>query len=194
TGYLDYIALTARRQLRGTGKQFHFFHEDALSNNGIIEYQISNASSIKEVWDVTDIFNVTKKVNASGTNFSFRSYMGERRKYVTIEPSDYYTPLRETQNMRITNQNLKGNIFKNQSGAFTDVDYLIITPTFLNSQAEKLAQFHRTRSGLVVKVVNLENIYQEFSSGKQDIGAIRNFIRYLYHNASSENKRVKYVN
>lgn len=194
TGYLDYIALTARRQLRGTGKQFLFFHEDALSNTGVIEYQISNASTIKEVWDVTDIYNVTKKVNASATSFSFTSYMGERRKYISVEPSDYYTPMRETQNMRVTNQNLKGTVFKNTSGAFTDIDYLIITPAFLNSQAEKLAQFHRNKSGLVVKVVNLENIYQEFSSGKQDIGAIRNFIRYVYHNASSEDKRVKYVN
>jgi hypothetical protein len=47
---------------------------------------------------------------------------------------------------------------------------------------------------LNVKVVNLENIYQEFSSGKQDISAIRNFVKYVYYNASTEEKRVKYLN
>ncbi|MGG7036473.1 MAG: type IX secretion system sortase PorU, partial [Flavobacterium sp.] len=39
-----------------------------------------------------------------------------------------------------------------------------------------------------------ESIYTEFSSGKQDIAAIRNFIKYVYFNASSPEKRVKYIN
>src|SRR5690606_26586552 len=72
--------------------------------------------------------------------------------------------------------------------------YLIITPAFLNSQAEKLANFHRGYSNLNVKVVNLETIYPEFSSGKQDVAAIRNFIKYVYNNASTPEARVKYVN
>src|SRR5690606_37657547 len=38
-----------------------------------------------------------------------------------------------------------------------------------------------------------DKIYEEFSSGKQDISAIRNFIRYVYNNASTESKRIKYV-
>src|SRR5690606_28703130 len=194
TGYLDYIAITARRQLRGIGKQFQFFYDEAQSNIGIIEYQINSANTIKEVWDVTDIFNVTKKENAANATFSFKANMGEKRKYIVVEPNDYYTPLRETQHMRVTNQNIKGDIFKDNNGNFTDVDYIIVTPAFLNAQAEKLANFHRNNSGLVVKVVNLENIYPEFSSGKQDIGAIRNFVRYVYHNASAPDKKLKFVN
>ncbi len=193
-GYLDYIALSARRQLRGTGKQFSFFYEEAQNNIGVIEYQISHANTIKEVWDVTDIFNVTRKENQNNNSFSFRAHMGEERKYIALEPNDYYTPLRESQSMRVTNQNLKGTVFRDNTGSFTDIDYLIITPAFLNSQAQKLANFHHNQSGLVVKVVSLENIYQEFSSGKQDIGAIRNFVRYVYHNASTPDNRVKYVN
>src|SRR5690554_3208626 len=194
TGYLDYIAITARRQLRGIGKQFQFFYDEAQSNIGLIEYQINSANTIKEVWDVTDIFNVTKKENAANATFSFKANMGEKRKYIVVEPNDYYTPLRETQHMRVTNQNIKGDIFKDNNGNFTDVDYIIVTPAFLNAQAEKLANFHRNNSGLAVKVLNLENIYQEFSSGKQDIGAIRNLMRYVYHNASQPDKRVKYLN
>lgn len=193
-GYLDYIAITARRQLRGINKQFSFFYDEAQNNIGIIEYQINFANTIKEVWDVTDIFNVTKKENSGNPTFSFKANMGEKRKYIALEPNDYYIPLRETQNMRVTNQNLKGDVFKDNNGSFADVDYIIVTPAFLNAQAEKLANFHRNNSGLVVKVVNLENIYQEFSSGKQDIGAIRNFIRYVYYNASQPDKRIKYLN
>ncbi|MGE4346539.1 MAG: type IX secretion system sortase PorU [Flavobacteriaceae bacterium] len=194
TGYLDYIAITAQRQLRGINKQFQFFYNDAQNNIGVIEYQISFANTITEIWDVTDIYNVTKKQNSGNTNFSFKANMGEKRKYVALEPNDFYTPLRERQSMRVVNQNLKGTVFKDNNGNYTDVDYLIITPAFLNAQAEKLANFHRNNSGLVVKVVNLENIYPEFSSGKQDIGAIRNFVRYVYHNASAPDKKLKFVN
>jgi hypothetical protein len=60
-------------------------------------------------------------------------------------------------------------------------------------QADRLANFHRTKSQLNVKVVTLESLYQEFSSGKQDVGAIRNFVKYVYQNASTEAKRLKYL-
>src|SRR5690606_30828294 len=192
-GYLDYIALTARRQLKGTGKQFQFRYDEAASHTGVIEYQLSNMNSVTQIWDVTDIYNITKKENSGNSAMNLKAFMGELRKYVVVEPSDYYTPSRE-QSPRVINQNLKGTVLKNNQGVFTDIDYPIITPAFLNTQAEKLADFHRNNSGLVVKVVNLENIYHEFSSGKQDIGAIKNFVRYVYHNASSPEKRVKYLN
>ena len=192
-GYLDYIALTARRQLKGTGKQFQFRYDEAASHTGVIEYQLSNMNSVTQIWDVTDIYNITKKENSGNSAMNLKAFMGELRKYVVVEPSDYYTPSRE-QSPRVINQNLKGTVLKNNQGVFTDIDYLIITPAFLNTQAEKLAAFHRNNSGLVVKVVNLENIYHEFSSGKQDIGAIKNFVRYVYHNASTPEKRVKYLN
>lgn len=59
---------------------------------------------------------------------------------------------------------------------------------------EKLANFHRNYSNLNVKVVFLENIYQEFSSGKQDVGAIRNFVKYVYDHAITPGNEVKYLN
>ncbi len=192
-GYLDYIILRSKRKLQGYGKQFRFQYDAAATIPGVGEYQFSNASTIDQVWDVTDIYNVVAVKNENQNNFSFRAGLGEIRKYIAIDRQDFFTPKKES-NARVANQNIKGTILKNSQGQFQDVDYLIITPAFLNSSAEKLAQFHRTNSNLVVKVVSLENIYQEFSSGKQDVGAIRNFVKYVYNNASSDNKRVKYLN
>lgn len=192
--WLDYIIIEAKRRLQGNGKQFRFRVNAADDNMGVIQYQFTEASGIKEVWDITDIYNVTKVVNEGGSNqFSFKSAMGEIRQYITVVPSDYYSPQRESR-ARVANQNLKGKIFDNANGQFQDIDYIIVTPANLNAAAEKLANLHRTQNGLNVKVVNLENIYEEFSSGKQDIGAIRNLVKYVYYNASSEDKRVKYVN
>lgn len=191
-GYLDYINIKARRNLQGFGKQFPFQFDQAASLTNIGEYQISNASSISQVWDVTDRFNVTKVENPTLGLFSFKANLGEVRKYIAFDNADYYSPLKDSKS-KVDNQNLKGTIFNNAQGVWQKIDYLIITPKFLNAQAEKLAAFHRSYSNLNVKVVNLENIYPEFSSGKQDIAAIRNFVKYVYFNAPIGD-RVKYLN
>ncbi|MFP5438419.1 MAG: type IX secretion system sortase PorU [Bacteroidia bacterium] len=191
--WLDFIAIDYKRRLRGTGSQYPFTYKTANAILGAIQYNFTEASSVAEVWDVTDVNNVTALANTTGATFSFKAVGGEVRNYVAVSDSDYYSPSREN-NARVTNLNLKGTVLKNAQGQFQDVDYLIITPRFLSASAEKLADLHRTYSGLVVKVVVTEDIYQEFSSGKQDPGAIRNFVKYVYNNASSVSKRVKYVN
>ncbi len=192
-GYLDYILLKSKRNLVGYGKQFPFQYDLASSSTQIGEYQISNASSIKQIWNVTDIYNVTQISNENQSVFSFKANFGSVQKYVAVDELDYYRPSSD-ERPKVGNQNLKGTIFNDASGQFKDIDYLIITPAFLKTQAEKLANFHRNYSNYNVKVVQLETIYQEFASGKQDIGAIRNFIKYVYFNASAPDKKVKYVN
>ena len=192
-GYLDYINITAKRKLLGTGKQFKFQYDLAGSTAGIVNYTIGNAASISQIWDVTDLYNVSKIENPNQATFSFKASLGEIRKYIALDPADYFTPLKENQS-KIANQNLKGTLFKNAQNSFQDIDYVIIAPKFLISQAEKLANFHRSYSNLNTKVIALENIYQEFSSGKQDIAAIRNCIKYIYENASAPEKKIKYVN
>ncbi len=191
--WLDYIAIECKRSLRGGNGQFRFRYNEAANNIGVIEYQFTGAGDINAIWDITDIYNAAQVAENSSNQFAFRANMGEVREYITVTSSGYLTPLRES-NTRVANQNLKGTIFNNAQGQFQDVEYLIITPEFLRNQAEELAGIHRTNSGMVVKVVTLEKIYQEFASGKQDIGAIRNFIKYVYNNASSDDNKVKYVN
>jgi hypothetical protein len=191
--FLDYINIKAKRELKGTGKQFRFQHDDAATLIGVGSFQISNAAAISQVWDITDIYAVSKTENNSQASFTFQANLGEIRKYIVVEPSDYFFPLKDPKS-RVDNQNIKGTVFKNAQNQFQDVNYLIITPKFLSTQAEKLANFHRSNSQMSVKVYTLENIYQEFSSGKQDIGAIRNFVKYVYFNASTPDKRVKYLN
>jgi hypothetical protein len=192
-GYLDKILLTAKRKLQGYGKQFQFQYDLSSANIGIANYTLANATGISEVWDVTDLQNATKIQNLNQASINFKANLGEIKKYVAIDPTDFYTPLKGS-TTKIDNQNIKGSIFKNPQGQFQDIDYVIITPHFLYTQAEKLANFHRSYSNLNVKVITLESIYQEFSSGKQDIAAIRNCIKYIYENASSSEKKIKYVN
>lgn len=192
--WLDYIILRTKRNLRGNGKQFRFRYNDAAGISGVGQYQLTNAAGISQVWDITNINDVVSVPNSGNqSQFTFKAPLGQIRQYIAVDPADYYTPLRESQ-ARVANQNLKGTIFNNSQGQFQDIDYIIVTPSEFKTQADRLANLHRTRSQLNVKVVTLENIYHEFSSGKQDIGGIRNFIKYVYYNASSADKRIKYVN
>lgn len=190
--YLDFIVLKWKRALAGSEGQFRFTYNDAATQDGIGNFQFANAASIAQVWDVTDIYNVTSIRNDSQPSFSFLSALGEVRQYAVVDKQDYLSPKRDGQS-KVANQNIKGTIFQD-GGQFRDIDYLIVTPKAFSTAADRLASFHRAHSGMNVKVVTTESLYPEFSSGKQDIGAIRNFVKYVYNNASAPDRRVKYLN
>jgi len=191
-GYLDYISLEATRALSFSGNQMRFKKNETAQSNGIGEYIVSNAANIKEIWEVTDGNNVRAKLNSGNSSISFKSALGTIRTFVAISNAGFHTPI-QANNSSVQNQDIKGRIFKNSQGNFQDIDYLIITPNANYNQAERLAQINRTRNNLNVKVVSLENIYSEFSTGNKDVSAIRNFVKYVYDNASNTDKRLKYL-
>lgn len=187
--YLDFLAIEATRSLEGTGGQFIFSNADVENMQGIGQYNFANASTYTSIWDVTDRTSITSVSNSeNASQLSFKSQMGSKRTFVAVHSSDFFVPLRENANAQISNQNIKGSILA--SGV---VDYLMITSEALRPQAEKLAAHNRNFRGLNVAVVNLEAIYNEFSSGKQDIGAIRNLARYVYENGGQGENQLKYL-
>jgi hypothetical protein len=192
-GYLDYISISATRALNFNKKQFQFNNTAVTFASGIGQYTLANASQVSEIWDVTDIYTVSNFENSdSASNLSFTSTLGMLKTYVAVTDLDYFEPKFDS-NTSISNQNIKGTVFLNNQGEFQDVDYIIIAPDNMLNQAERLAQINRTQYNLNVKVFGLNEIYNEFSSGNQDVGAIRNLVKYVYDNASSPDKKIKYV-
>lgn len=192
-GYLDYISIEATRALNFNKKQFQFKNSAVATASGIAQYTISNAAQISEIWDVTDIYNVTNVLNSDNqSNLSFTANMGVLKQYVAVTSLDYFEPKFDSKTT-VTNQNIKGTIFLNANGQFQDVDYIIVAPDNMLTQAERLAQINRTQYNLNVKVFGLNEIYNEFSTGNQDVGAIRNLVKYVYDNASTPSKRLKYL-
>ncbi|MDW5290459.1 type IX secretion system sortase PorU [Formosa sp. PL04] len=192
-GYIDYISLEATRALRFYGDQFGFYNNKVGSSSGIVEYRVSETSKVSEIWNVSNPFSVSNLLNStSESNISFKRPAGQIETFVAVTSSDYYTPKRES-NTRIENQDLKGTIFLDENGEFQDVDYVIVTPTNFYAQAVRLAEINKVQYGLNVKVVTLNAIYNEFSTGNQDIAAIRNFVKYVYDNASTTDKQIKYL-
>ncbi|PHR99557.1 MAG: peptidase C25 [Leeuwenhoekiella sp.] len=188
-GYLDFVAIEANRRLEGTGGQFKFSNSISQNTTGVGQYTLSNASGYTEIWDVTNRGAITSVSNAENANqLSFKAQMGSLRTYLAVRDDDFFIPLRENNNAQIANQNLKGTILANGG-----VDYLMVTSQNLRPQAERLAAHNRNFRGLNVAVVTLDEIYNEFSSGKQDIGAIRNLARYVYENTGQGQSRLQYL-
>ena len=77
-----------------------------------------------------------------------------------------------------------GTIANQNLHALPQQDMLIVTRSAFLQQAEALAQFHRNKQNLRVAVVELNQVYNEFSSGTNDVTAIRDFTKMFYDRAN----------
>ena len=191
TAFLDYISLEATCDLIYSGDQLIFHNNNINSLPSVVEYQIGSNQNIYNVWDVSDISNISEVSNSIENNFSFKSNFSSENKYIAFSESNFLIPTIES-NSFIENQNIKQTIFSDFQGNLSAPDYVIIARQDMLFQAERLAQINREKNNLSVKVIELQKIYNEFGSGNQDISAIRNFIRYIYHNQNNGNN-LKYL-
>ena len=58
-------------------------------------------------------------------------------------------------------------------------DLVVVTHPTFKSQAERLATLHELFDGISTTVVTADEVYNEFSSGKQDPMAIRALLRWM---------------
>jgi len=190
--YLDYIEITGIKHLIAHDKQFSFRNFEAANtaNSKTLTYHIANPENIFQVWDVTDFLNPKIIENQSiASDFAFKTSGGTSssgtilNEYIVLNNNDFFTPTL-LENSKIENQNLH---------ALQDIDYLIITPDYLSSEASRLATYHQENNNYTTATVDIQQIYNEFGSGSPDVTAIRDFVRHLYTNASSPNKKIKYI-
>jgi len=98
------------------------------------------------------------------------------------QPTQYFASAR-TALMRPT------KITKDESSTLHDpanrIDHVMITHKDFRQSTERLADFRRDQ-GLAVMVVDIEDVYDEFSYGVFDPKAIQRFLRYAYFNWDKE--------
>ena len=183
-GFLDYIEVVGKKQLIADGNQFSFRSFEQANATGNVEFRISNAANSFQLWDVSNPSEPQFILNEStGDTFTFKAENGSLSEYIVLGQTDFYTP-KTIENSKVENQNLH---------AIADINYLIITNNELINQAQRLADYHQNNSNFTTKVVLLNQIYNEFSSGSKDITGIRDFIKHLYNNNSAPEKKLKYV-
>ena len=183
--FLDFIEVVGKKELIANGNQFSFRSFEQANTVGPVKYKIQDNSTIFQVWDVSNPLEPKNIINEeyNTSYFTFKDNGGVLNEYVVLSQNDYYTP-KLLKNGRVVNQNLH---------ALQDINYLVITNSELFSEAQRLADYHQNNSNLSTKVVLLEEIYNEFSSGSRDITGIRDFIKHVHTTNSTVEKKLKYV-
>jgi hypothetical protein len=171
-GWLNFIELNAVRNLIFSGSQMSFRDPVSVAPGAVAEFDIGNAAQDVKVWNVTDPTQAREMgTTHSGNNQVFRIQADTLTEFIAFNGSSYY-PV--TFAGKVKNQNLHGIAPSNM---------IIITNSLFRGQADRLAAFHEQHDGLSVFVTDIGDVYNEFSSGAQDITAIRNFMKYLYDSA-----------
>lgn len=182
-GWLDEIELNARRKLVMHGNQLFYRDINSVGLGNVSEFRLTGVNvGVDKIWDITDPFNVKEQQNSfAGNTFSYSLSTSSLREFVAFN-ANYDTQI--FAKGKVVNQNLH---------AITQADMIVVShPDFL-AQAALVSDFHIDNDGLNVVIVTPEQIYNEFSSGSQDIVAIRDFVRMLYEKAVTANDLPKYL-
>jgi len=183
-GYVDYIRLNVKRQLKTYNEPYTFFRS-FKSRNHISRFVIEGANSACMVMDITDPANCKIiETELTGSTMSFTiPESNSLREFVLIrtDRTDFPVPVS------------KGAVECRNLHGWSNKDMIIISPSTLRKEAERLKEAHETQDGLRVEVVTPEEIYNEFSSGTPDATAYRRFMKMLYDKAASKEDRPKYL-
>ena len=179
--HLNYFRLQMKRQLKVYDNYTFFRSLSARGNASRFVIQGADASML--VFDVTDGVNPQQmETSLNGTELSFSiPASASLREFVVVKPSQIKAPVTVGE---VVNQNLH---------ALPQQDMIIIAQPNFTTQAERLAEAHRTKDNLTVRVVTPESIYNEFSSGTPDATAYRRFMKMFYDRKTSEADAPKYL-
>jgi hypothetical protein len=174
--YLDYFEINYKKELKAVNDYLEFYSEDTTAT---IQYDLNDFSSTNiEVFDVTDFADVRQISNPviqSGGEFKFEASQMDSSvsKYVAIGSDNFYTPSNPVQ---VDNQNIHGI----SGGA----KFIIITNKAFADQANRLKDYRTNQAKIRIPsiVVDVDQIYNEFSCGSVDVTGIRDFIKYAYDN------------
>ncbi len=160
-----------------------------LRNVGIGDvnrYRISNVDANTVVWEVSDPTNVNR-VNGGviDSKYTFNMDADSLRTFAAFNVGQAKSVITTGNYLgKTANQNLHG---------LPQVDYVIISHETLRPQANRLADLHRG-NGLSVHVVDIQQVYNEFSGGVSDPVAVRWFAKMFYEReAVDPDNTLKYL-
>ncbi len=176
-GFLDFLLLNFKRSLALYGNQTLFRSPSSL-NHEVSTYNIHNVPVNSMIWDVTDRTAIAlQSYTLQGDQASFSVASGKLREFIIFN-SDVPSPEFVA---AVSNQNLR---------SVTPRNLIIISHPSFRAEAQRLAAHRESHNNWSTIVVTPEEIYNEFSSGRQDVTAIRDFIKFIYDKDASQLKAV----
>ncbi len=170
--FLDYYLATYRQHnmMPDGESQSRLDFEDLAAS---AEISVGNASANMKVWQIDDTQHpVECDFFYDGDAKLLRFSHGRRTSwstYVVFNPEQELNKISRFELM--PNQNLH---------ALETPDYVVITTSGLERQAQRIADMHKEKEGMDVMVVDQQLVFNEFSSGAPDPTAIRMFLKMLY--------------
>ena len=167
--YLNYFEIQTKRKLQFYEQQTIVRSVESLANK-TSNFVVSQASAQQRIWNISNPLtpeniafqsNNSEVVFGAETGSILKTFLLFSEKN-TLEPNTI---------QKIANQNLQQSQVP---------DLLIVTVKNWRKQAERLADFRKKNDQLDVLVVNIDEVYNEFASGKPDLTAIRDFARFLW--------------
>jgi len=176
-GNLDWVEIFYKRGITTTVDEIKFDLPDTTAN---FEYNLSGFSNSNiVVFDVSDHNNPkvlsNPNISAGNIKFQLKASAGSSPEIYVVGNNGTKSPVTVS---KISNSNLHG---------IADGSPMILIVPNDNDFISEAERYKKLREASVknpqkTTIVNLQNIYNEFSSGKQDPTAIRNFLSYAYTN------------
>lgn len=181
TARLNYLYTVYPQHLR-TDCTTHAF---TAGTSGAVTLQVAAADANTRVWQLGNAQSAVAELPGTLQNnvYTAQAVDGKSR-FVLVDVSKTYP-----------SPQVVGPVANQDLHADTAIDYVIIVPSSgkLTAQAERLAEAHRAKQGMSVKVVTAGQLYNEFSSGTPDVAAYRRYLKMLYDRAGDDVTAPRYL-
>lgn len=171
--WFDFLEVNYRKSIQISSGQLDF-RDSTTIGKGLVSYNVQSPSG-STIWDVTHPLEpMRQQATYGGSGYTFQVTADTLREYIVFAQGAYYSP---TFLGAVTNQNLHGLTSESLAP-----DLIIVTHPLFQAQALQLAEWHIVQDGMKVHTVSVDQIYNEYSSGMQDITAIRDYVKMYMDN------------
>jgi hypothetical protein len=179
-GFLDFFLVNIKRRLGLSNHQTLFRSHESL-DQPISQYEISNITDRCSIWNITkpnEVYQQEYRLQ-DGTAW-FSSESTSLQEYAVFDSE-------------ISAPELIGKIENQDLHGLSTPNFIIITHPEFITEAQRLAIHREQHNAWSTAVVTPDQIFLEFSSGRQDVTAIRDFIKHLYDKNPTILKAVLFV-
>ncbi len=178
TGWLDKITVNGKKKA-DFGSDFLIISNKDVPENSIVSLKIHNIDKTFRIWDITNLGKIKNFTISEDNGLNSITYNSKKAfRFVCFSNSiEFKTPAGYE---KIENQNLHG---------IRDAEMLVVYHSEFEEAAKTFTEHRQNYSDIKVYPIEISKIYNEFSTGKKDPTAIRDFARMLYET----NPKFKYV-
>ncbi len=170
--YLDFLDINYPMQIHIPGTQLSF---NSQGHSGILHYEMTGFTPSNYVLNITDPARVKMitGVNIEGDTARFQDIATSARitSYITYAPATLLNPV-------AIEKSDPGNLRQD----LTQYDCIVVAPRQFLEALQEYVDYRYAADGARVKLVAVEDIYDNFGFGMLSPMAIRNYLKFAYEN------------